>query len=159
MTTACAAPVDFLAAVNTRLCALLPSGQFATMLAGVIDRTAGVFHYASAGATAPMVWGPGDAEPRLGDGTGLPLGLLSSMRHEPRSLPLPPGGRLFLYSDAAIEIPHGEDVLDEAGLVAMVRRRMGETDGARFLGGLLDELRATGPIDDDLTALLLTRQG
>lgn len=152
-----AEPVEFLAAVNTRLCALLPSGQFATMLAGVIDTAAGVFQYASAGGTAPMVWGPGDAEPRLGDGTGLPLGLLASMRHELRSLPLPPGGRLFLYSDAAIEIPHGDDVLDESGLAAMVGRRMAERDGARFLDGLLEELRAIGPIDDDLTALLLTR--
>ncbi|SMH54380.1 PP2C family protein-serine/threonine phosphatase [Azospirillum agricola] len=154
----CADPVEFLAAVNTRLCALLPSGQFATMLTGCVDPAAGVFHYASAGATAPMVWAPGDAEPLMGDGTGLPLGLLAGTRHESRSLPLPPGGRLFLYSDAAIEIPQGDGVLDEAGLLAMVRRRAGETDGARLLDGLLDELRATGPIDDDLTALLITRE-
>ncbi|WP_298377347.1 SpoIIE family protein phosphatase [Azospirillum sp.] len=151
-------PAAFLAAVNKRLCALLPSGQFATMLAGVIDPTEGVFHYASAGGTAPMVWAPGDCEPQLGDGSGLPLGLLASIQYDSRSLPLPPGGRLFLYSDAAIEIPLGGDVLDEAGLAAMVARRIGEEDGARFLDGLLDELRATGPIDDDLTALVLTRK-
>lgn len=151
-------PAAFLAAVNKRLCGLLPSGQFATMLAGVIDPTAGLFHYASAGATAPMVWAHGDNAPQLGDGAGLPLGLLASIQYDSRSLPLPPGGRLFLYSDAAIEIPLGGDVLDEAGLAAMVARRMGEEDGARFLDGLLDELRATGPIDDDLTALVLTRK-
>lgn len=157
LAAACVEPVDFLAAVNSRLCALLPSGQFATMLTGVIDTEAGVFDYASAGSTAPMVWAPGDSEPRLGDGTGLPLGLLASMRYDRRSLPLPPGGRLFLYSDAAIEIQQGSDVLDECGLAALIRRRLDEADGGRFLDGLLEDLRAAGPIDDDLTALLLTR--
>ncbi|MCG5242081.1 PP2C family protein-serine/threonine phosphatase [Azospirillum doebereinerae] len=154
---ACGDPEDFLAAVNTRLCALLPSGQFATMLTGIVDTEAGVFDYASAGSTAPMVWAPGETEPRLGDGTGLPLGLLASMRYERRSLPLPPGGRLFLYSDAAIEIQQGCDVLDECGLAALVGRHMAQAEGARFLEGVLEDLRAAGPIDDDLTALVLTR--
>ncbi|MBK4718560.1 fused response regulator/phosphatase [Azospirillum sp. YIM DDC1] len=152
-------PGEFLSIVNRRLCALLPNGQFATMLAGVVEPAGNRFVYASAGSTRPMVWAPGDTEPLLGDSAGLPLGLLASAEYEERSLPLPPGGRLFLYSDGAIEIPVGSDVLDEPGLAALVAERMGETDGGRFLDGLLDRLRALGPIDDDLTALLLTRKG
>lgn len=150
-------PARFLATLNKRLCGLLPFGQFATMLAGVIDPMEGVFHYASAAATAPMVWAPGDDAPQLGDGSGLPLGLLSSAQYDNRSLPLPPGGRLFLYSDAAIEIPVGGDVLDETGLAALVARHRNR-EGDAFLAALLADLRATGPIDDDLTALLLTRK-
>ena len=150
-------PSAFLATVNKRLCALLPYGQFATMLAGVLDLAENRFVYASAGSTKPMVWAPGDAAPALGDSAGLPLGLLPSAEYEERSVPLPTGGRLFLYSDGAIEIPVGDDVLDEPGLAALVTERMNEADGQRFLDGLLDALRATGPIDDDLTALLLTR--
>ncbi|HYD68124.1 PP2C family protein-serine/threonine phosphatase [Azospirillum sp.] len=150
-------PGAFLAALNTRLCALLPSGQFATMLAGVIDPAAGRFLYASAGSTKPMVWAPGDPAPTLGDSAGLPLGLLASASYEARSLPLPPGGRLFLYSDAAIEIPVGEDVLDEGGLAVLVGRHMGMPDGRGFLDAVIADLNATGPIDDDLTALLVTR--
>ncbi|WP_448189299.1 PP2C family protein-serine/threonine phosphatase [Azospirillum sp. sgz301742] len=152
-------PAEFLAAVNRRLCALLPSGQFATMLAGVIDPESNRFLYASAGSTRPMVWGPGEAEPRLGDSSGLPLGLLSSVEYETRAVDLPPGGRLFLYSDAAIEIPVGEDVLDETGLARLIRDQLHEPDGARFLETLLPRLAATGHIDDDLTALLVTRRG
>ncbi|KAA0677506.1 PP2C family protein-serine/threonine phosphatase [Roseomonas genomospecies 6] len=152
-------PAAFLSTINRRLCALLPNGQFATMLAGVIEPAENRFVYASAGSTRPMVWAPGDSAPLLGDSAGLPLGLLASAEYEERSVPLPPGGRLFLYSDGAIEIPVGDDVLDEPGLAAMVAERMGEADGHRFLGGLLDRLRAAGPIDDDLTALLLTRAG
>ncbi|CAO3372564.1 PP2C family protein-serine/threonine phosphatase [Azospirillum argentinense] len=152
-------PGAFLSTVNRRLCALLPNGQFATMLAGVVEPAENRFVYASAGSTRPMVWAPGDAEPLLGDSAGLPLGLLASAEYEERSLPLPPGGRLFLYSDGAIEIPVGSDVLDEPGLAALVTERLEEADGARFLDGLLKRLRAIGPIDDDLTALLLTRKG
>lgn len=150
-------PAAFLATVNKRLCALLPNGQFATMLAGVVDLAENRFVYASAGSTRPMLWGPGDAAPMLAESAGLPLGLLSSAAYDERSAPLPPGGRLFLYSDGAIEIPVGDDVLDEPGLAVMVAERIGETDGQRFLDGVLDALRATGPIDDDLTALVLTR--
>ena len=166
------APAEFLCTVNRRLCGLLPIGQFATMLTGLIDPAAGIFHYASAGSTAPMVWLPGDEAPRLGDGSGLPLGLLPSATYDCRQLPMPPGSRLFLYSDAAIEIPldgGSHDVLDEHGLALLLARRLqdgdnvdnggGSGDGARLLSGLLDDLHATGPIDDDLTALLLTRRG
>lgn len=154
-------PAEFLTAVNRRLCGLLPSGQFATMLTGLIDPVAGVFHYASAGSTAPMMWLPGDGAPRMGDGSGLPLGLLASADYESRQLPMPPGARLFFYSDAAIEIPLGGDgggVLDEPGLAALLAGRLHEPDGARLLDGLLADLHASGPVDDDLTALLLTRR-
>ncbi len=155
-------PAEFLAAVNRRLCGLLPCGQFATMLTGVIDPAAGLFHYASAGSTAPMMWHPGDEAPRLGDGSGLPLGLLASASYDSRRLPMPPGARLFLYSDAAIEIPIGgedsHEVLDEYGLATLFARRLQEPDDDALLSGLLGDLRATGPIDDDLTALLLTRR-
>ncbi|WP_244433571.1 PP2C family protein-serine/threonine phosphatase [Azospirillum sp. B506] len=156
------APADFLGAVNRRLCGLLPSGQFATMLTGVIDPMAGVFHYASAGSTAPMICYPGDDAPRLGDGSGLPLGLLASASYDSRQLPMPPGSRLFLYSDAAIDIETGDGnshgVLDEDGLATLLASRLHEPDDGRLLHGLLDDLAATGPIDDDLTVLLLTRR-
>ncbi|MBY6260548.1 response regulator [Azospirillum sp. 412522] len=159
-------PAGFLAAVNRRLCGLLPSGQFATMLTGLIDPVAGVFHYASAGSTAPMMWHPGDEAPRLGDGSGLPLGLLPSASYDSRQLPMPPGARLFLYSDAAIEIPTGDgsagggghEVLDEYGLATLFARRLHLSNDDDLLAGLLGDLAATGPIDDDLTALLLTRR-
>ena len=155
-------PAEFLAAVNRRLCGLLPCGQFATMLTGVVDPAAGLFHYASAGSTAPMMWHPGDEAPRLGDGSGLPLGLLASASYDSRLMSMPPGARLFLYSDAAIEIPIGgedsHEVLDEYGLATLFARRLQEPDDAALLSGLLGDLKATGPIDDDLTALLLTRR-
>ncbi|WP_035692135.1 PP2C family protein-serine/threonine phosphatase [Azospirillum halopraeferens] len=152
-------PAAFLAAINRRLCPLLPAGQFATMLSGVVDTAENRFVYASAGSTRPLVWGPGGAAPEAGDGSGLPLGLVDGIDYQTRTLPLPPGGRLFLYSDAALEIPiAGGGVLDEDGLLGLVDAcGRDDPDGAAFLDRLRLALADSGPIDDDLTALLVTR--
>ena len=152
-------PATFLAIMNRRLCPLLPTGQYATILAGVIDPAENRFLYASGGSTRPMAWRPGDAEPVLGDNSGLPLGFTASATYENRGLDLGPGGSLFLYSDAAVELPIGDDqILDEDGLVALVKSHMGEPDGQTFLLRLLTALSAKGDYNDDLTALVITRE-
>jgi sigma-B regulation protein RsbU (phosphoserine phosphatase) len=151
-------PATFLGIVNRRLCPLLPSGQYATMLAGVIDRDHDQFLYASAGATRPMTWAVDATEPTFGDNTGLPLGLTASADYENRTLPLPAGGKLFLYSDAAVELPVGNGILDEIGLEALVIQHMAEPDGQTLLLRLLTALTALGNFDDDLTALVVTRE-
>ena len=152
-------PASFLKIMNKRLRPLLPTGQYATILAGVIDPGENRFLYASGGATRPMAWRPGDAAPTLGDNSGLPLGFTSSAEYENRTLELGPGGRLFLYSDAAVELPIGDDqILDEAGLEALVLQHMAEPEGNGFLLRLLTSLSARGEYNDDLTALVVTRE-
>ena len=128
------------------------------MLAGVIDRDHDQFLYASAGATRPMTWAVDATEPTFGDNTGLPLGLTASADYENRTLPLPAGGKLFLYSDAAVELPVGNGILDEIGLEALVIQHMAEPDGQTLLLSLLTALTALGNFDDDLTALVVTRE-
>ncbi|UEM05041.1 SpoIIE family protein phosphatase [Skermanella rosea] len=152
-------PADHLREVNERVCPLLRSGQFATMLVGVVDAENNTFHYASAGAPAPMVWQAGDAAPEFGDSSGLPVGILASTRYQNRDLALPVGGRLFLYSDGASELWTAEDtVLGEEGLLDLVRGHMHQEEDAGFLAGLLGSLTALGSFDDDVTALVLTRR-
>lgn len=154
-----ASPADFLSKINQKLTGLLPPGQFATMLAGTFDPENDAFIYASAGATKPMVWPPGAADPIIGDSDGLPLGLTADAEYENRILPFAAGARLFLYSDAAIEIAAGDDVLDHHGLARLAAARLAATDDAElFLDQLIDDLRAVGEIDDDLTAALIRRE-
>lgn len=151
-------PSRFLEAVNQRLCMLLPIGQFATMLAAVIDAPAGRCVYASAGATSPMYWRKGDRAPSLADSSGLPLGLLPSATYDDRELPLPEDGRLFLYSDAAIEIPVADGVFDESGLSGLVSERLMVSNARGSLDKLSVALSSVGAIDDDLTLVLLHRE-
>ncbi len=150
-------PAKFLGTLNRRLCPLLPSGQYATMLAGVIDSASDQFLYASAGAPRPMAWAPGATVPTLGDNSGLPLGLTARAEYESRALPLAAAGRLFLYSDAAVELPVADGILDEAGLELLVAQHMDEPDGKALLHRLLNALAAKGTYDDDLTTLVVTR--
>ena len=131
----------------------------ATAGLGFVALAPGLRLYASGGSTRPMAWRPGDAEPVLGDNSGLPLGFTASATYENRGLDLGPGGSLFLYSDAAVELPIGDDqILDEDGLVALVKSHMGEPDGQTFLLRLLTALSAKGDYNDDLTALVITRE-
>ncbi|MEI8295957.1 MAG: SpoIIE family protein phosphatase, partial [Alphaproteobacteria bacterium] len=51
-------PDEFIDALNTRLIELMPVGQFATFLIGVIDFQNNVFEYTAAGATHPLVYYP-----------------------------------------------------------------------------------------------------
>jgi sigma-B regulation protein RsbU (phosphoserine phosphatase) len=152
-------PAEHLREVNERVCPLLRNGQFATMLVGVVDQATDTFHYASAGAPAPMIWQPGDDVPEFGDSSGLPVGILASARYENRDIPLPVGARLFLYSDGASELWTSDDtVLGEEGLLEIARQHMHLPDDNHFLDGVLDSLAALGSFNDDVTALVLTRR-
>jgi phosphoserine phosphatase RsbU/P len=154
-------PAAFLAQVNERLTGLLQFGQFATMLVGVFDYEANAFHYASAGSTKPMVWLPGQETPVLGESAGLPLGLSPTATYDEREMLFPVGGRLMLYSDAAIEIPVDDDVLDDGGLARVASARLSASDAGddeRFLDEVIADLRDIGEIDDDLTMVLIRRE-
>jgi len=105
-----------------------------------------------------MTWAAGARAPTLGDNAGLPLGLTVSAEYESRSLPLAPNGRLFLYSDAAVELPVTGGILDEDGLERLVIQHMAEPDGQTLLLRLLTALTVLGDFDDDLTALVITRE-
>lgn len=152
-------PADFLAEVNRRLVGLLPLGQYATMLYGVVDMREGRFTYAAAAAPRPVVAVPG-AAPAEGDGSGLPLGVSRSACYAERSLDLPPGAALFLASDALSEIPSEAGTkLGPAGVTALVRGVMDARGGAVDVHSMLAPFLATvsRPLRDDLTAVCCLR--
>ncbi|MDR3514998.1 MAG: fused response regulator/phosphatase [Azospirillaceae bacterium] len=150
-------PVGHLAALNEKLCGLLQFGQFATVLVGVVDCESGQFSYASAGAPPPLVWVPGDDTPRFGNSAGLPIGIRSGATYQARQIPLPPGGRLLLYSDAASELWCGSAMLGEDGLARIATEAGAQVPDDRFLSVLVDRLAELGPMSDDLTLLVLSR--
>ncbi|MBX9633869.1 MAG: serine/threonine-protein phosphatase, partial [Magnetospirillum sp.] len=152
-------PAAFLAEVNQRLAGLLPLGQYATMLYGVVDVRAGLFTYAAAAAPRPIVAIPGQPV-AVGDGSGLPLGVTRKATYVERSLALPPGSALFMASDALTETP-AEDgsKLGSAGAVDLVQRvvdaRGGDVDTDAILAPFLATVKR--PLRDDLTAVCCLR--
>lgn len=77
------------------------TGQFFTLIYGVLDGEALTFRYVSAGHPGPAVFVAG-ADPYIPRSSGLPIGL-SSAPYEEHCIQLSPGDRLHLYSDGVTE--------------------------------------------------------
>lgn len=148
-------PAAFLGELNQRLVGLLPRGQYATMLYGVVDVRERRFTYAAAAAPRPVAACP-DGVAVCGDGSGLPLGVSRSAIYAERSMELPPGAALFLASDALAESPAEDGAkLGPAGVLDLVGKvvtaRGGEVDVDCILAPFLATVRR--PLRDDLTAV------
>ncbi|HLO78847.1 MAG TPA: SpoIIE family protein phosphatase [Magnetospirillum sp.] len=148
-------PWAFLSELNQRLIGLLPLGQYATMLYGVVDVRQGRFTYAAAAAPRPVAARPG--QPVVpGDGSGLPLGVSRSAVYAERTLELPPGAALFLASDALSESPSESGAkLGPAGVSDLVQQVVTERAGQVDVDCILAPFLATvkRPLRDDLTAV------
>ncbi len=99
------------AEVAARLNRLFPfdsaTGQFATMVYGILNVATGEFRYVSAGHPGPVHL-PSGADPVILESHGFPIGLADDAFEE-RSIRLGAGDRLYLYSDG---IP---EAMDSAG--------------------------------------------
>jgi len=77
------------------------TGQFATMIYGILDAMTGEFRYVSAGHPGPVHL-PSGAYPGILESQGSPIGL-SDDPYEERSVSLGSRDRLYLYSDGVPE--------------------------------------------------------
>ena len=93
------------AEVADRLNELFPfdtaTGQFTTMIYGVLDAATGEFRYVSAGHPGPVHL-PAGAGPVILESQGLAIGLAEDA-YEEQSIRLAAGDRLYLYSDGVPE--------------------------------------------------------
>ncbi|MBR9972529.1 SpoIIE family protein phosphatase [Magnetospirillum sulfuroxidans] len=146
-------PAAFLAEVNRRLVGLLPLGQYATMLYGVVDLVAGSFRYAAAAMPPPLLRRP-DGQVVRGDGAGLPLGVSAHAVYAERNIPLCPGALLFMASDGlADSMALDGNRLGAAGVESLLEasaRNLGKDTDA-VLAPFLAQIQR--PLRDDLTAL------
>ncbi|MBI2235928.1 MAG: SpoIIE family protein phosphatase [Magnetospirillum sp.] len=148
-------PAAYMEQLNRHLFGLLPLGQYATMLYGVVDVGIGEFVYAAAAAPHPLAISFGTAGVMAGQGHGLPLGVVAAARYPQRQLPLPPGTLLFLHSDALNECSlRARRPLGSQGVAEMLGERVGQGtawDAASLIRPFLDAVQR--PLRDDLTAV------
>lgn len=149
-------PAVFLAELNSRLAGLLPLGQYATMLYGVVDVARNSFTYAGAAAPPPVAVHTSSLRTEIGNGAGLPLGVSRNASYVERSMSLGPGTLLFMASDALTESP-AEDgsLLGQTGAVDLVRKGVSAHGTATDVHAILAPFLATirRPLRDDLTAI------
>jgi len=147
-------PGSFLGELNRRLEDVLPVGQYATMLYGILDVRARQFTYAAAAAPAPVKVALDDLGSLVGDGSGLPLGVAAGGAYGERKMAFLPGDLLFMASDALAESPdEGGTRIGGGGVVDLVRGTV--AGGAINVDGVLAPFLATvrRPLHDDLTAI------
>lgn len=147
-------PAAFLGEISRRLAGLLPVGQYATMLYGVVDQVAGQFRYAAAAMPPPLLR-HADGRLEKGDGSGLPLGLSPRAVYGERQMPLSPGGLLFLASDGLTDNPDVDGgKLGGAGVTDLVAHAPAGATTDLVIAPFL--ARVARPLRDDLTALVCT---
>lgn len=92
-------PATLIQFVNSKLSEMVKQGNFCTFLTGVIDLDRLKFDYFTASSTHPIIYNHESKTYRLGDGSGLPLGITKETTYEQKTLDLQPGDSLVLYSD------------------------------------------------------------
>jgi sigma-B regulation protein RsbU (phosphoserine phosphatase) len=146
--------------VAARLNRLFPfdsmTGQFATMVYGMLDTATGEFRYISAGHPGPVHLSSG-TKPVILESQGFPIGL-GNEAYEERSVRLRAGDRLYLYSDGVTEAQNlaGEQFGD-ARLLEMIGRGRSKPlrDGVAMLLGEVMQWHGSERPQDDISILAI----
>jgi sigma-B regulation protein RsbU (phosphoserine phosphatase) len=145
-------------ALNTRLAGVLPVGSFATLFYGVIDTVRDRLYYAAAGAPSPVLAMPDGSLVEI-DTTGVPAGIKPWHDYPVKTLPLPPGASLLLYSDALLETPDQDGTcwtMEHLSAVLAPNVAAGSDQQVASLLGSFACGRPR-PLPDDLTVIFVRR--
>jgi sigma-B regulation protein RsbU (phosphoserine phosphatase) len=119
-------PHEFVAEINRKLCGddlITGEGGFITLLYGFVEDD--VFHWTSAGHPVPLLHRLDTGEfVELGDvrnDTGAPLGFFEEEEYRTISSPIPPHGRVVIYTDGVIEAFPNRSSPPEFGLGGVKR--------------------------------------
>ncbi|CAG1016909.1 Phosphoserine phosphatase RsbU [Anaerolineales bacterium] len=96
--------------VNRHITRLQKSTQFVTVLYGILDVKTRIFSYARAGHEPPLILHPDGTVERIPHSAGMALGLWDEVRLDERTVDLPHGSTLLLFTDGMTDCrnPQGE---------------------------------------------------
>ncbi len=142
--------------VNHTLLDMNAKGLFVTVLYGILNQETREFNYVRAGHESPMLWDKhGKIIPTV-LGKGQVLGLLDHPILEPRSLTIPLGGAMLLFSDGVTESANQqEEFFGTQGVEAIIPDLLNKPVQDQ-LDHLLQEVsnhQGTNPQADDITII------
>ena len=150
------------ARVAARLCERFPlddsTGQYFTMVYGVLDLETDGFRFISAGHR-PVVHVPREGPVAMVDAAGYPIGVVDEP-YEEHEVTLFPGDRLYLYSDGVPEAMNddNEPYGSERMLAQLDRTRADPLDTAMTrLIDAIERWRGRRHVHDDVSVLALER--
>lgn len=124
-------PGTYLTYINAILAPMLPTGQFATMFYGIINRKKNTISYASAASPSPVLFNKDTMTHKILDSTGTVLGAFKETSYQMIEVPFNSGDCLLLYSDALTETysDQGEMLPLEHWISAFKSRYRTDEDG------------------------------
>ena len=152
-------PGQCLQIVNDTLVDTSREDVFVTVFYGVYDRRDGSLVYANGGHNPPVLVAPGRVEmlPLTG---GVALAMFDGLSYDEDRVSVPPGGKLFLYTDGVTESANVQE--DEFGdeqmkenLLASAHRGPGDTIEEMLRA--VEGFAGTAPQFDDIAMLVLGR--
>ena len=134
------------------------TGQYFTLVYGVIEPLSGRFEYVMAGHPAPVIL-PRAGAPFPVEGAGLPIGMIDDATYSDATLALGPGDRLYFYTDGAIEaLDSSEEEFGQLRLLDSIARRR-DLPLRAGLDAVAADVRAWcgGRLKDDVSLLAVER--
>ncbi len=148
------APREVANQLNRRFPMDLNTGQYFTLVYGIINRQQQEFRYVCAGHPGPIHLRR-NAEPSIIKGTGFPIGIMDE-DYEDASIRFEPGDRLFMYSDGITEA--SSEAGEQFGVNRLVVALQANFDKPlrRSLTGLsqhVEQWRGSEILQDDVSVL------
>jgi sigma-B regulation protein RsbU (phosphoserine phosphatase) len=149
------APDDVTRDLNARFPFDVRTCQYFTLVYAVYNVKERLFRYTQAGHPPPVLCAPGQ-KPKFLSGGDAPVGIFPETEFNERMAELPPGGRLYLYTDGILELPApAGEFYGEQRLLNCIEAFAGHSlDDS--LKGILEDLRTwvePGRFPDDVTIL------
>ncbi|MFZ5963631.1 PP2C family protein-serine/threonine phosphatase [Thalassococcus sp. BH17M4-6] len=149
--------------LNERLAADPGVSEYLTMLYFTANLRTGRIDMVQAGHPPPLLLRADGSAEFFGAG-GVPIGLIDSVSYERQTIQMATGDRLLIYTDGFTEaVMKGGAMLEEEGLLALVREHDEKPSGMEFLDDLFWRLRRDmSPevgMEDDVSAVLLEYGG
>ena len=144
-------PKEILSEVNKFLVLDFPASKFVTMIFAVVNPAERKITFASAGHLPPLFADASGARFLKAD-AGLPLGLMECEFSE-HEIEMPPGSRIFLYSDGVTEAINSD--LEEYGGDRILNHVANQTATVVSLLGDMDKFTSGQPKSDDVTVVMI----
>ena len=131
------------------------NNMFVTFFLGVLDLKSGHLRYCNAGHNAPVLTGPGRAEP-LDVIPNLPLGVMSGFSYKEQETSLATHDGIFLYTDGLTEAENADHVLFGEDRMLKTVLHYGGEKAKSLIKSMTDEVKSHihgRDSSDDLTML------
>jgi sigma-B regulation protein RsbU (phosphoserine phosphatase) len=142
--------------VNRHITRLEKSTQFVTALYGLLDPRTGEFAYARAGHEPPLLLSPDGQVERLPYGPGMSLGMWDTIKIDQRTVTMPPGSTLLLFTDGMTDCRNPEGIAFGLERIKETLSRLAGLPAQHVCDELLETLRnyQNGATQDDDVTLV-----